>query len=79
MTDRDYEIGEMQARLKTGDERHAANIKHLEQIDETLKQLVEAITLVKGALRMLYWFGAIGAAIGAAVSSAIHWITGHIK
>lgn len=79
MTDRDYEIGEMQARLDTGDERHSANIKHLEQIDTTLKGLVEAITLMKGGARALYWVGAIGVALGAAVSSAFHWLTEHIK
>lgn len=79
LSDQDYEMGRMAARLDTNDERHAANIEHLEKIDITLKELVEAIALAKGGIRLLFAVGSVGAGIGAFVSSVIHWVAGHIK
>lgn len=80
MTESDqFRLGQMEQRLNNNDERHRTNIEHLEKIDTTLKQLVEAITLVKGGVRTLYTIGAFGAVIGAGVTSAVHWFIGHIK
>lgn len=79
MGDNDYEIGRMSARLDTNDERHQANLEHLEKIDKTLKELVEAIALTKGGIRMLFAVGSVGAGIGAIASSAIHWAAAHLK
>ena len=79
MSDYDYQIGQIMARLDVNDERHTANIQKLDKIDETLKELVESITLARGGIRMLFAVGSVGAAIGAFATSVIHWASAHIK
>jgi hypothetical protein len=79
MSDQDFQIGQIMARLDVNDERHTANIQKLDKIDETLKELVESITLARGGIRMLFAVGSVGAAIGAFATSVIHWASTHIK
>jgi hypothetical protein len=79
MSDQDYEMGQMSARLDVNDERHEANIAHLEKIDKTLKELVDAIALARGGIRMLFAVGTVAAAIGAFTHNLLSWVVGHFK
>lgn len=79
MADNDYELGRIEARLDTSDERHEANIERLDSIEATLKELVESIALVKGGARMLITLGGFSAAIGALSHTFFTWVGEHLK
>ena len=72
-------MGQMSARLDTNDERHAENQERLEAIEVTLKELVDAIALARGGIRMLFAVGTVAAALGAFFHTAVSWFVGHWK
>jgi hypothetical protein len=79
MTDNDYEMGQISARLDTSDERHEENKARLDAIESTLKELVSAITLAKGGIRMLLAIVAVAASFGAVVHLIVKWFEEHLK
>ena len=68
-----FEMGKMSARLDVGDQRHVENIKRLEAIETTLKELVSALAMTKGGFRVLLAVGGVSASVGAAIASLFHW------
>lgn len=79
MSDYDYEMGQIQQRLDTQDERHDSNIERLTAIETTLQKLVESIAIAKGGMRLLFAVGSLAAAMGAFAHSILTWAGEHIK
>jgi hypothetical protein len=79
MSDQDFEMGQISARLDVGDQRHEENKERLDAIESTLKELVEAVTLARGGIRMLFAVGTVAAMAGAFARAIMKWAVEHIK
>lgn len=79
MSQDDYERGQTDARLDMNDERHLENVKRFNAIEEQLKELVSAVAIAKGGLRLLFAVGSISAALGTVLHTFIKWVSEHWK
>lgn len=79
MSQNDYERGQIDARLDINDARHLENSERFDRIEETLKELVTAVTIAKGGLRVLFAVGSISAALGSVIHVIIKWVSEHWK
>lgn len=73
MAQNDYERGQIDARLDINDERHKQNIERFDKLESSIKELVEAVSIAKGGLRLLFAVGTISAGMGALAQVIIEW------
>lgn len=79
MSQADYERGQIDARLDINDTRHLENVERFDRIEEQLKELVAAVAIAKGGLRILFAVGSISVSLGAGVHALIKWVSEHWK
>lgn len=67
MSDVQRDLGRLEARADSADER-------LQRIEAKIDQIVEAIAQNRGGIRTLLAVGGLAASAGAAIAETIHWI-----
>jgi hypothetical protein len=79
MSDEDYERGRTDERLDISDQRHLENVRRFNAIEEKLNELMQAMAVAKGGLRLLLAVGTLSAALGSSAHALLAWIHEHFK
>lgn len=79
MSQDDYERGRADARLDENDDRHEENIRRFNEIEAKLDEIVSAVAVAKGGIRILFAVGSISATLGILAHTILGWLWGHLK
>jgi len=79
MSTAEYERGQTDARLDISDERHLENLQRFKEIEAKLDEVVNALAIAKGGLRILLAVGSFSATIGILAHSILSWVWAHLK